>query len=384
MTQVDTHTATASRMGPLPLIRGGPLDALRFLAAFAMVLYHYSFEAPVVLADAHPIWGRGYLATDFFLIVSGYVLGRIYGDRVMSAGISNVGFFIRRATRVVPAHLIMLSGLVIFVLVAGAAGFAPAHSEYFDWRQLPSEIFLVTSLGVPGGKGWNDPTWSLSALLVCYAAFPFLWRAFSRIKSPVVSLIAAFVVLGLSDIAANLILHRDVFQIPQEIGALRALPLFIAGIMLARFSEKVAIAPWLAKTAGIGALALLILLQAIGRYDFVSVVLIGVLVLSAGAWPVKKPSYLLEKGAIVSFSLFITNEPVRIVLFGVFHLIEKKLHAGPSMLWAFWLIAQVVEVAFAVAFHYGVDMPTQRWIKRRRAKGASAPRGGDMELVGAH
>ena len=54
------------------------------------------------------------------------------------------------------------------------------------------------------------------------------------------------------------------------------------------------------------------------------------------------------------------------------------------MLWAFWLIAPVIEVAFAVAFHYGVDMPTQRWIKRRRAKGASAPRGGDMELVGAH
>ena len=245
---------------------------------------------------------------------------------------------IRRATRVVPAHLIMLSGLVVFVL--GGRRWRASHRRIRSistGASFPRKFSSSPPLGVPGGKGWNDPTWSLSALLVCYAAFPFLWRAFSRIKSPVVSLIAAFVRAGpAADVAANLILHRDVFQIPQEIGALRALPLFIAGIMVARFSEKVAIAPWLAKTAGIGALVTLVTLQAIGRYDFVSIVLIGVLVLSAGAWPVKKPSYLLEKGAIVSFSLFITNEPVRIVLFGFFHVIEKKLHAsvcpccGPS------------------------------------------------------
>lgn len=246
MTQVDTNAAPK----PLPLTRGGPLDALRFAAAFCMVLYHYSFAAPVELVKIHPIWGRGYLATDFFLIVSGYVLGRIYGDRVAHAKMSNLGFFQRRATRVVPAHLIMLSGLVVFVVISTAAGFAPEHGFYFDWAQLPAQALLLTSIGVPGGRGWNDPSWSLSALLVCYAAFPFLWRAFARIKSPVAALAVGLAVLSAADVASNLILHRDVFQIPQEIGALRALPLFILGAMLARFSENVAISPWIAREIG--------------------------------------------------------------------------------------------------------------------------------------
>jgi peptidoglycan/LPS O-acetylase OafA/YrhL len=373
MTQADT-VAAQTPLAPLPLTRGGPLDALRFMAAFCMVLYHYSFEAPVELAKVHPIWGRGYLATDFFLIVSGYVLGRIYGDRVASARMSNLGFFVRRATRVVPAHLIMLAGLVGFVLLCGMVGFTPAHMEYFDWSQLPAQLFLATSIGVPGGRGWNDPSWSLSALLVCYAAFPFLWRAFARIKSPALALLAGFAVMAAADLLSNLILHRDAFQIPQEIGALRALPLFIAGIMLARFSEQTAIRPWIARAMGLSALALLVLLQSLGRYDFVSILLIAAMVVGAGATPVRKASHALEKGAVISFSLFITNEPVRIVLFGIIHLVEKKLHAGPGLQWALWAITPAVAVAFAVAFHYGVDMPTQRWIRRKRNGARAADR----------
>jgi peptidoglycan/LPS O-acetylase OafA/YrhL len=183
-------------------------------------------------------------------------------------------------------------------------------------------------------------------------------------------------------VAANLILHRDVFQIPQEIGALRALPLFIAGIMLARFSETVPIKPWIARTLGLSALALLIALQAFGRFDFLSILLIAAMVVGAGGTPVKKPSYALEKGAVISFSLFITNEPVRIVTFGAIHLIEKKLHAGIGLDWALWAITPVIAVAFAVLFHYGVDMPTQRWIRRRR-KGASAGGAVSVEAMAA-
>ena len=82
---------------PLPLTRGGALDALRFLAAFFMVVYHYSFASPVPLAQVHPLFERGYLATDFFLIVSGYVLGRIYGARVAGANMGAAAFLMRRA-----------------------------------------------------------------------------------------------------------------------------------------------------------------------------------------------------------------------------------------------------------------------------------------------
>src|ERR1700744_378260 len=102
---------------PLPLMRGGTLDALRFLAAFFMVVYHYSYTSPVPLEKVHPLFTRGYLATDFFLIVSGYVLGRIYGERVESNGISGFAFFMRRAQRLVPAHLIMIGAFIALLVL---------------------------------------------------------------------------------------------------------------------------------------------------------------------------------------------------------------------------------------------------------------------------
>ena len=41
--------------------------------------------------------------------------------------------------------------------------------------------------------------------------------------------------------------------------------------------------------------------------------------------------------------------------------------------WAAWWLALAVAVGFAVAFHYLVDMPTQRWIRARRKGRAAKP-----------
>ena len=57
-------------------MRGGALDALRFFASLFVVLFHFGDEAPIPLADMHSVWARGYLATDFFLMLSGFVLAR--------------------------------------------------------------------------------------------------------------------------------------------------------------------------------------------------------------------------------------------------------------------------------------------------------------------
>ncbi len=73
-----SQTATMSQNGP-GLSRGGALDLLRFVAALFIVLYHVAERAPVSLFAIHPAFGRGYLATDFFLMLSGYVLAKTYG-----------------------------------------------------------------------------------------------------------------------------------------------------------------------------------------------------------------------------------------------------------------------------------------------------------------
>jgi peptidoglycan/LPS O-acetylase OafA/YrhL len=359
MRRDETHSA------PQPLTRGGPLDALRFLAAFFMVIHHYSVDAPVPLDTIHPVLGRGYLATDFFLVVSGYVLGRIYGDRV-AGGMGAGPFLLRRAGRVVPAHLMVAAAFVGLVLLTGVLGIAPTHPKWFDWAELPQQLLLVQSWGVfGGGLGWNAPTWSLSALLACYVAFPALWRALMRVRSPALVLALGLAGLGVADLATQTLTGYPVYQMPMHYGVVRAAPLFFLGVTLAVVAERIAIPQKAAVALGLGAAALLAMVQAAGRFDFVSIALIGLVILAAGAVKVTRPSHVLEKAALVSFSLFITNELVRVAYFGVGQALAARLGLGESLQWAIWLGAPLAAVVFAVGFHYLVDWPTQGWIKAR-------------------
>lgn len=348
---------------PLPLTRGGVLDGLRFLAAFCMVIYHFSFCSPTPLARLHPVFARGYITTDFFLMVSGYVLGRIYGARVAGSDLGTLSFLTRRAKRVVPAHLIMIGAFVALVAVCALVGVAPQHPEFVSWSDLPGELFLVQAFGVPGGVGWNSPSWSLSALLGCYALFPVVWRAQSRISSPAAVVGLAVAVLLGSDLVSRLLMHVPIYQFPSSFGIIRAVPLFLLGASLARVSDATFVPPRLAAVLTVGAAALLVAVQFVGTFNLASIALIAVMVVGAGALPAERPSRLMERAALVSFALFITNEFVRTIYAGALHVATRGRVVDPAVQWAAWWMAIVAAVGFAVAFHYLVDIPTQGWIR---------------------
>ncbi|MEO6339516.1 MAG: acyltransferase [Caulobacteraceae bacterium] len=359
---------STDRNGP-PISRGGWLDALRFVVAFMMILHHYQLAAPIPLSHFHPVFERGYLLTNFFLIDSGYVLARVYGDKVGTGGMSPLAFFAKRILRVVPAHLIMSLGLVALVGGSAAFGLAPRHPEWFDWSQWPAQFFLVQAYGVPGGMGWNAPSWSLSALLGCYLTFPWLLRALGR-ASPWSALAIGALAFLLCNLATWAVLGYPVYQMPMKYGFLRALPLFVGGVALARFAHKVYLPPRLAAGLGIAAVAALIGVQALGRYSIVSLALIGVIIIAAGAIPVRRKSALVERAALISFSMFITNEVVRIGWFGVVNVVQARFPLSPPLQWALWIFGVMLALVFAVAFHYLIDMPSQKWLAawmRRRA-----------------
>ena len=149
-----TYFGISTHHGSPPIQRGGWLDALRFIVAFMIILHHFQGAAPVALEALHPVFERGgFLLTNFFLIDSGYVLARVYAERVAGGGMSHADFARKRFTRVIPAHLIMLTALAGLVLLAAAAGVAPDNPQWFDWSQFPAQFFLVQSFGVPGGLG---------------------------------------------------------------------------------------------------------------------------------------------------------------------------------------------------------------------------------------
>ena len=375
-------TAISSRNETPPIARGGWLDALRFIVASLIILHHFQAAGPLPLAELiNPVFERGgFLLTNFFLIDSGYVLMRVYGPSVGSGRMSAGDFFAKRFLRVYPAHLMMGLALVALVLGSTAAGVAPRNPEWFRWDQLPAQLTLTQAFGVHGGLGWNAPSWSISALIGCYLAFPWLLKAMRRM-GPWTVLVGVIALYLLANEATYALFGYPVYQMPMMYGIWRALPLFLLGMGLAAFTEKVWISPKLAGWVGIGAALGLAFVQYSDKHALVSLTLISLIILAAGAIPVRRPSKLVEKLSIMSFSMFITNEVVRIGWFGVANVVIARFALPVAAQWGLWIGGVIAAFVFAYLFNRFIDQPLQgrikTWLKSRR-RSRPAPRLGPV------
>ena len=146
------------------------LDGLRGVAALLVVLYHvfegfqFAGNKPVIDFINH-----GYLAVDFFFILSGFVVGYAYDSR-WGKTLTLGGFFRRR--------LIRLQPMVIMGAVIGAASFLISGMERWDGTHatlwLTFLAFVCGCLMLPALPGMprevrgngemfplNGPCWSL-------------------------------------------------------------------------------------------------------------------------------------------------------------------------------------------------------------------------------
>lgn len=151
------------------------LDALRGAAALMVVFYHifegYAFAGSVGGGgDGIIRWfNHGYLAVDFFFLLSGFVISYAYDDR-WAQGMSLRGFFGRRLRRLHP--------MVVLGAVIGAAAFCLQGRMRWDGTVTPVSFVMLAMLmamfmipAVPGtgcevrGNGemfpLNGPSWSL-------------------------------------------------------------------------------------------------------------------------------------------------------------------------------------------------------------------------------
>jgi peptidoglycan/LPS O-acetylase OafA/YrhL len=353
------------------LSRNGPLDAMRFLAALFIVLYHVAERAPVSLFSLSPAFGRGYLATDFFLMLSGYVLARTYGSRVANSEVNTWTFLKRRVQRIWPSHLVMLTLFVAFFLATTAIGLAPQNPQWFQWDQLLPQIFLVQAWFVPGTSGWNMPTWTLSALIVAYALFPMVWRTVAATARPLRLLAMGVCAWVIIDQAALMVFGVHGYQLPLRFGLIRGVPLFMIGVLVARLPVT-PLAQQQATPLAAASLAIVIGVQALGNFDYFSLALLAFLIYAAGA---SKPCAWRWAGAAgrLSFPLFLTNTLTAMVWFGLARLLEAKLALPSAAQWALWALALPATIVAAWLFERWVDTPLQGRIKSRSRREEPAP-----------
>ena len=143
------------------------LDGLRGVAAVMVIIFHL-FEAHAGGSHLTQIINHGYLAVDFFFMLSGFVIGYAYDDRWKT--MKTKDFFKRR--------LIRLHPMVVLGAVLGSITFCIQGCEKWDGSQVSiSMVMLAMLMGIflipvaPGagpevrGNGemypLNGPSWSL-------------------------------------------------------------------------------------------------------------------------------------------------------------------------------------------------------------------------------
>ncbi|MCF0164972.1 MAG: acyltransferase, partial [Bacteroidales bacterium] len=160
------------------------LDGLRGVAALMVIIYHVFECFPMETW----IIGHGYLAVDFFFILSGFVIGYAYDDRWGKGGMT-FGQFAKR-------RLIRLHPMVVFGVVIGLVCFLIQGAEGWDGTKATTSAIMISTLlalflipNAPGGIGevrgngemfpLNGPHWSLFFEYIGNILYGLLIRRFS-------------------------------------------------------------------------------------------------------------------------------------------------------------------------------------------------------------
>jgi peptidoglycan/LPS O-acetylase OafA/YrhL len=165
------------------------LDALRIIAAGAVVILHYSDYVKDIPAGRFMLEHTLHfnLFVDLFFVVSGFVIASQYLGRVHD--FQSTGRFIwRRLARIYPLHL---ATLAFYLVVSLALYFGLARSgntARYPLSDVPVQLLLLHALD--GQRlTFNFPSWSLSAEMFCYLAFPAVALLTTQRKSLILALV---------------------------------------------------------------------------------------------------------------------------------------------------------------------------------------------------
>ncbi len=189
------------------------LDGLRGVAATLVVAYHL-FETYYEGKPDQPI-NHGYLAVDFFFVLSGFVIGYAYDDRWNK--MTTWAFFKRRLIRLHPMVIFgTLFGAVMFYF--GSCSSFPLISETPWYMVIAVMLWCFTMIPLPSTmdiRGWaetnplNGPAWSLQWEYLANILYALVVRRFSKLLLGIcVAVFACFTII--------LCLNIDVFGFLEE------------------------------------------------------------------------------------------------------------------------------------------------------------------------
>ncbi len=353
------------------------LDGLRGVAALMVVAFHI-FEAN---ATSHfdQIINHGYLAVDFFFLLSGFVIGYAYDDRWENMSIGN--FFKRR--------LIRLQPMVIMGMIIGAICFYfqdsilwPTIHDVPIWKMLLVMFIGFTLIPVPSSldiRGWtemhplNGPGWSLFYEYIANIFYALIVRRFSKTLLSLLVFLSALALIHLSvtspkgDIIGGWSLEPEQLHI----GFSRVMYPFFAGLLLFRTAKVIQL-----KNAFLICSLLLVFVFSFpriggegnlwmnGLYDSLTVIVIFPLIVFIGASG-KIESEISSKVCKffgdISYPIYITHYPLIYIYTG--WVASNKVSLKEALPYGILTFISSIVLAYLSLKIY--DEPVRKWLKNK-------------------
>lgn len=349
------------------------LTSVRGIAAWFVVLYHIRLSIAGLPASWVAMFAKGYLAVDFFFLLSGFVIWLTWGARLREGGWRAVPAFLqKRVARIWPLHLFVLAGAVALALLLAATG--RANPADYPFGELPLHLFLLQNWGFTDRLAWNDPSWSISAELGAYLLFPLLafavdWR---RVPTPAILAAIAALLILLHALMANggaLTLGHDIARF----GLRRCVLEFASGTAVAALWLRWRDRPVLPAWSAVAVAALFLAGWASGTVPetlaipaaFAAVLLALALTAGARGNPLEiAPLHYLGE---ISYATYLGH----FMLFVVFKMaLVDDAHAIPPVLIALYL---AMVLGCSVALYHLVERPAQQWINRLPLASSAGP-----------
>lgn len=367
------------------------LDGLRGVAAIIVVAFHL-FET-YSSSTRDQILNHGYLAVDFFFVLSGFVIGYAYDDRWHR--MTTWDFFKRR--------LIRLQPMVVLGTLIGAFWFYFGAAPGFELvMQTPWwKLFLIMILGcimfpTPPSmdiRGWqeinslNGAQWSLMWEYVANILYALLVRRFGKVLLTVFVVLSAFLTIDLAlnlDVTGLLTLREYAkytmiggFGLTPDqiyIGICRLLYPFFGGLLLYRMSKwRINI-----KSGGMTwcslAVAATLVIPCIGDethqwmngvYCAFVILLVYPAIVAAGAGSELKGIHttaICKFLGEISYPLYITHYPMIYVQMN-----WAAQHADAPLGTHIWVAVSIFIASIAIAYASVkvYDIPVRKWLSQK-------------------
>jgi peptidoglycan/LPS O-acetylase OafA/YrhL len=151
------------------------LTSLRGFAAMAVVLQHFAatFQEYCRGNLPSPV-PHGYMAVDFFFVLSGFIMCYTYLDDFQARGLAAYRpFLAKRFGRIFPLQAFCVLAILLLGFVSvSLIGRNIFHDSANLGLDVPANILMLQGIGI--GHNLNGPSWSVSVEFVAYLLFPLL------------------------------------------------------------------------------------------------------------------------------------------------------------------------------------------------------------------